>query len=1174
MIAHFALINKKFIFFGRKYGTIKEHFIGQRSSCARKGIRKNMKKKRRITSFVTIVLAVLMVCGCIGVPVGAVSLDDEEERGEDILWELDFSKMKDILDNGDSQQYTLTANGAVAFHEMDSQKCLGIRQTNGAYFIEDTNNILKTFDVYYIEADMYFESFPTGAIEKDNPRSYPMSFMTWITAAEGGNPQYGSIRVDDEGYLCTAAQEGKRLSDTAKLPLGEWFNIRFIINPKGRQCEVYINHESVGSYGLSMVQLANIATSRVRFFDTRYIYSVLFKNISVTSDSDYRIGTVKERSADYLAYQTSKIENGKFDLRMISGLDTLNYRETGFTVYRMYEKNGSLVATEEEIRSSKVYESLNQKNADGSTTTVKASDFGVSYLSAIDIKDIETTYPETLIVIRPWTILGGNKKYGTPKKIIYTGNNENGYPIFGEGSAVSEYTLSACDDTYVGGKFQAASDTSIHGAEQIFDVKNDGSYTSNYTRQGYVKFKITDKVRAALASAESVSLEFFCKTANPTVEEGKAGGVLAILSAVDTKWTEEDLTKELAASTAAVIQKIGEMRYASSARYGIDITEYIKEHIQDDEIAFRIENVNLDKTRECTFYTKEYGDGENAPRLVIRPTDLTLNYEIDFGKLNNHGYEPWGYAEKLVDEWFNGDKAKLYEKTYDALGVGAVENNSANGDYSVYNPLIRVNDHNYVRLLSTLSGFKATEKTLYDEFGGILNSGIKGKETGFFHAEKINGKTYIIDPIGNPFYAMGVNTVTMGATKQQTAVALEKYESEEIFFTSMASEFRNNFGLNSVFGSNATGYSILMDEGIACVASFRGINGYMATMGLSISTGGSSEFLYNDTMNVFDPDFLDYVDSSAKATAEKYVNEKGLLGYTSDNEIPGGDDILKRYLTIDCREPVNAFSYATAWTWFCRATEKVNPSLDDITSELSQEFLAFVYNNYFRTISSAIRKYDPNHMYIGTRSHTPTKDKEGYLRALGQYADLMTVNMYGRQNYTEINRVIEAMHKYTGLPFIVTEFGVRAKESVDMNGHTLGNYTDTACWLVQTQQQRANSYESYVLNLLESNNCVGWILYRFRDNDQSIYIDGQGNQYLLSSSPKAPELMYTNIQTGEVVSGNKVTMEKIYFGETDSSNLSHNKGIYDNHMEPYTEMMTSMKRISDNLLDLIRFFEK
>ena len=107
------------------------------------------------------------------------------------------------------------------------------------------------------------------------------------------------------------------------------------------------------------------------------------------------------------------------------------------------------------------------------------------------------------------------------------------------------------------------------------------------------------------------------------------------------------------------------------------------------------------------------------------------------------------------------------------------------------------------------------------------------------------------------------------------------------------------------------------------------------------------------------------------------------------------------------------------------------------------------------------------------------------------------------------------------------------------------------------------SYKDYVLHLKAT-----------LDNDQTLYGDEDGNVYLLSSSRSADVPVYTNVDTGESVSGDKVTLTKIYRGESDTTNLCHNKGIYDNHMEPYEEMMTSMKKVSDNLVSLIHHFEK
>ena len=1126
--------------------------------------------KRRISLLSLLLAALLSVGSLVALPAAAVSLDETVDEQKDILWELAFDEMADALDNLGSSEYTLRKSESTQLYDMDGQICLGIKASSGTYYIDDTNNVLKEYEAYYIEADMFFESYPSGEAGGKTPREYPMSFMTWITNNASASPSYGSIRIDDEGYLCTKPQEGARLSETARLPLGEWFNIRFVISPAKRRCEVFVNNESVGDYALDMKQRNTITQSVVRFFDTRYDYSVYFKNISVTNDSSYRIGLTKEASADYLGYQTSKVEDGKFDIRLLSSLSSSNYDETGYTVYRLTGKGDRVTSVEDVITSTNVYESIRATAADGSVSSVSASDLGAKYISAIPLRGIPADQ-SVYIVVRPYVVKGGLKTYGTPQKLTYAGKTTEGYPVLKVADLAPQYELSASDDTYVGGKFQKASDTSIHGSETVMGVKNSGNdYNTNYTRQAYVKFTIPEKAEEIIGSAYRIVLEIHSKQASATAEESAIGGIAAKVSGVEANWTEKDLTKANAYVKAPVLDEIGTLRYQGSFWCSIDVTDFVLDCLSSGAVAFRIENIIDDGSRECSFYSKEAEGGKYTPRLVIYPSSLNLNYEVDINKMKNLGYEPWGYAEQLVDEWFTTDYQKVYANTYDSLGLTSVNNNSANGEYTVYNPLWGNTANAYVRTLDTLKGYQQTVTTQYDAFGGVTNLGVKGEATGYFHTETIGGKIYIINPLGNPYYALGVNTLTTGATTNQKDASLAKYGSEEGFYEGVAKEMINDFGLNTAFGVNEVGSAVLGQNGISYVVGLSGITSYMGSLGLSISTGGSSEFLYNNTMNVFDPDFPVYVDKAIGAKAALYANDTSLLGYTCDNEIPGTADYLERYLSLDYNEPVNAFSYATAWTWFCRKTGKINPSPDLVTPEMNQEFLAFVYNTYFKTISSTIDKYDPNHMYIGNRSNTP--DQEGYLRAAGQYLDLFTVNLYGRQSYQSINNRIEKMYKYTGLPFIVTEFGMRALESVDMNGYPLGNYHDTACWLFETQQQRANSYESYVLNLLESGNCLGWILYRFRDNDQTLYGDDQGNVYLLSSARNADVPVYTNAETGETVSG--VTLKKIYSGESDTTNLCHNKGIYDNHMEPYEEMMTSMKRVSENLVSLINHFAK
>ena len=166
------------------------------------------------------------------------------------------------------------------------------------------------------------------------------------------------------------------------------------------------------------------------------------------------------------------------------------------------------------------------------------------------------------------------------------------------------------------------------------------------------------------------------------------------------------------------------------------------------------------------------------------------------------------------------------------------------------------------------------------------------------------------------------------------------------------------------------------------------------------------------------------------------------------------------------------------------------------------------------------------------------------------------------------------MYKYSGKPFIVSEFFSKANDAVDMNGYTLGNQANAGL-IVKTQADRALMYENYTLLLLESQTCVGWTWYRFRDNDQTIYQDANGNKYRAFDYQNGAISAYVNVDTGAKVSlSNMPAVTVFYQGETDTSNLGSNKGIYDNKMNLYTELTSSMKLITDNIFGIINHFDK
>lgn len=1105
----------------------------------------------------------VILCMALGM-IGSVAVDIEDEPAPDFLWELDFDKMSSIDDNMGNPGYTIESKN-LELVEAHGKKTLGINDGNCVYFINDTVNILDDYDTFSIEADMFFEKYPSGLnSEGKSPNEAPMSFVTWVTQNEGSTSiSYRSVRINSDGYLCTGY--GADSKTDAKLPLGEWFNIRFLLSPTSGLCEVFINGQKTLSYKLGSP--TNMIMSKVRFFDTRFNYSAYFSNISVYSDSSYRIGLVREQSADYLTYQTSKPENGRFDLRLISGInieDITTYNNTGFNVVMLWRENGEVVSLEKDLKTVTVYEGF---LAGG--RSVSAAELGASRLALITVDGIPTDKGNVEIIVRPFVRKNGLRKYGESVILTYSGDENNGYPVLTQGQRSVEYTAYPSDDTFV----RCGANEENFGQSATLELKNSGAGTP-YTREIYVKFKFSETALKKLLSSSRVYFEFYVNSHRSKMsdEEIAEGGILADICGVDTNWTEDELTGKNAPALAKELEYIGEVRYAAKQYNRIDVTDYILKNAKNGEVAFKISNVEPDgDSGRMNFASSEASSG--TPKLTVYP--VLFNHEIDLEKTGNEGYEPWGYAEKLVDEWFETTRDELFANTYEPYELATVDVSKPSGDHTIKtmqtgssptsgNTIVR-----YARTIDSLQGFKNATTLQYDKYHGVTNMGIKGEATGFFHAEEIEDRWYIIDPLGNPFYAVGINTAELGSTDNQKAASIAKYGSEEGFYKQVGDELVA-MGINTVWGADLGFFE--QDDLIVAVST--NAMKYMTEQNLRAANGGDDKYAHNNTMNVFDPDFAAYCERTTAEIVAPYKGSDRVLGFYSDNELPSNEDMLYRYLTLDPTEPANAFSYAAAWTWLTRATGNPNASVTDITPELSTEFKAFMFDRYFTVVTDALDAAGcGDYMYLGTRIHNENETSEGYLRAAGRHVDVLSVNLYGGMEPPA--KTIQTIYKYSGKPFIVTEFFAKGEDAVDMNGYKLQNQVN-AGWRVDTQKDRGIHFENYTLLLIEGRSCVGWTWYRFRDNDQTVYVDEGGNLYTAFDRAGAAPSAYVNVESGRIIEDGVAFAPSLkihYKGEGDLSNLGSNKGIYDNKMNVYAELAASIKKISDNVFALASYFD-
>jgi len=272
----------------------------------------------------------------------------------------------------------------------------------------------------------------------------------------------------------------------------------------------------------------------------------------------------------------------------------------------------------------------------------------------------------------------------------------------------------------------------------------------------------------------------------------------------------------------------------------------------------------------------------------------------------------------------------------------------------------------------------------------------------------------------------------------------------------------------------------------------------------------------NDCIFVFDPEFETFCDEHARQLAAT-KDDPWLLGHFSDNEMPLKRAALKNYLSMPDDDP----GHRAAEAWL-RARHGAAATSKDITEQDEMDFLALVVERYCRIVAAAIKKYDPNHLYLGPRFHGSDLIRPEIFRAAGPYLDVVAVNYYGA--WTPDPQRLKMWEQEAKKPIIITEWYAKGADSGMAN-------TGGAGWIVKTQQDRGRFYQNFTLGLLESKVCVGWHWFKYADNDPD--------------DKKA-----------------------------DPSNRDSNKGIVNARYEPYTPLLDAMQQLNQRAYSLVDYFDR
>ena len=400
----------------------------------------------------------------------------------------------------------------------------------------------------------------------------------------------------------------------------------------------------------------------------------------------------------------------------------------------------------------------------------------------------------------------------------------------------------------------------------------------------------------------------------------------------------------------------------------------------------------------------------------------------------------------------------------------------------------------------------------HDRWGGY--DGVKPDEitstnsAGFWRTGKYKGHNVMVNPDGNVTIIHGINGLNPDflrpQSQQESLVEYNAKFADVSQWAVWANRLMYDFGFNFFSCGPQRGrqyrYTITSEveqtlesnipgmeaSHVTCIAFLRTFSWdyYSLTKVSPAPTDKASVFTL-----MFDPEFENYVDELAKDITAYYIGNPNFIGYYTDNELqfrwadskPGIG--LKWWLALE--ESANnprCFPYARKYSEdFIRNNYNVEPVAANVTDEMEEAFLLDVSRYYYRTVTSAVRKYDPDHLLLGSRLHGAPQWQPSVTKACAEYNDVVSTNIYHVWEPAD-DYYVDFIRKHIGdKPCMITEFYTR-NEKETFKGTPYVNSGEGGGWIVTSQEDRGRYYENFTRKALSLTNIVGWQYFQAMDD--------------------------------------------------------------------------------------------
>lgn len=414
-----------------------------------------------------------------------------------------------------------------------------------------------------------------------------------------------------------------------------------------------------------------------------------------------------------------------------------------------------------------------------------------------------------------------------------------------------------------------------------------------------------------------------------------------------------------------------------------------------------------------------------------------------------------------------------------------------------------------------------------DKWGGWAD-GPTLKATGRFHAAKYNGKWWLVDPDGKLFWSNGIDCVNF---KQGTRTNdREKYfewlpgASDPLrqFYASPARpNAEMNFFAANLFRKYGPEYQVRYYDmatkrfrswGVNTVANWSdyaeisklGRVPYTIPIGPRTKTFVAQEHLKAGLVkqkffpDVFDPRYVKDVETALAANAVPYKDDPWLLGVFVDNELPwsrGPERISavafkndgsfaikkalvqaleKKFTTVAALNRVLGTNFGQwdnvlAPVTFTEAQKKNGAAL-------FAELDGMIAEQYFRTISQAMKKLLPGVPYLGCRFASYSDE---VVRQAARYCGVVSFNIY---EYLPEQRLADELSAKYDFPVVIGEFHFGALDR---------GMFDPGLRRTKDQNDRAAKYIAYMEQAARGAWCVGAHWFQYVDQPLTGRADGE-----------------------------------------------------------------------------------